>query len=121
MGDKSTPPVRWYVGARNDALFIIDKKPHPAPMDYLLPGGDTNIIAKMANTDPEAGRHASLIARAASRDHLFGDLVEALDQVQWAGRDHFRCVDCGGSPATGHSDTCRVGIVLAKAKDQFHG
>ena len=38
---------KWYVGTMNDACFIIDQKPRPAPVDYInsnaLP--NVNVIA----------------------------------------------------------------------------
>ena len=53
---------------------------------------------------------------------LTDELAEALETVQWAAADHFRCIECEGQPSTGHTDTCRVGTALtrynaAKAED----
>lgn len=41
-------------------------------------------------------------------------LRAALEAVQWAGRDRFRCVECEGQPSTGHTKECRVGVALAE-------
>ena len=61
MGDKHTP-TRLYIGAQNDALFIIDRKPHYAPVDHVVLGDTAGVIAKMEGNDQaaeaEAARHA---------------------------------------------------------------
>lgn len=47
-GTKTKSMRKWYVGTRNDAIFIIDQPPRPAPIDYLTEGDpDTNVIANM--------------------------------------------------------------------------
>lgn len=45
-----------YVGTMNDALFLIDQPPRPAPIDYAFPERhqDLNVIAKMTGNDCEA-------------------------------------------------------------------
>lgn len=55
---------------------------------------------------------------AAERDRLaaFNERVlKALEGVEWAGRDNFRCVECGGQPSTGHAENCRVRAALDEA------
>lgn len=41
---------KWYLGAMNDGLFIIDRPPKPVPVDYLTAGDpDLNVIVAMGN------------------------------------------------------------------------
>ena len=48
---------KLYLGAQNDAVFIIDTPPRPAPMDYLTEGDpNTNVIAKILERGPDAGK-----------------------------------------------------------------
>lgn len=37
----------WYVGAMNDAYFVIDQKPRPAPKDYDFGNHNTTVIAAL--------------------------------------------------------------------------
>jgi hypothetical protein len=74
-------------------------------------------IRLLKNPTTPAVDRAEVIERAAFDKLRVERLVTALDAVQWAARDGFRCVECGGSPACGHADGCRVGRALADAKE----
>lgn len=64
---------KLYVGTQNDALFIIDQPPRPAPVDCIVPGNPrgVNVIAKMCISGQEGDRLANVIAAAP-------DLLQAL-------------------------------------------
>lgn len=57
---------KLYVGTQNDALFIIDQPPRPAPVDCIVPGNPrgVNVIAKMCISGQEGDRLANVIAAA---------------------------------------------------------
>lgn len=56
---------RWYVGTMNDAVFIIDKPPRPAPVDDLTAGDqETNCIAALGAGTVETCRAAKAIVAA---------------------------------------------------------
>lgn len=61
---------KWYVGAMNDALFIINEPPRPSPVDYHNPELRTKVIAKVSEphqegwTREEYEAHANLLAAA---------------------------------------------------------
>lgn len=46
---------RWYLGAMNDGLFIIDQPPQPGPVDYVCTfDHDVNVIAAMGTDRAKA-------------------------------------------------------------------
>lgn len=46
---------RWYLGAMNDGLFIIDEPPQPAPVDYFCDADhDTEVIVAMGTDRTKA-------------------------------------------------------------------
>jgi len=47
MSEQKHTPTPWYVGAQNDAVFIIDRPPRPST-DDVVPGGDVVVIAKLS-------------------------------------------------------------------------
>jgi hypothetical protein len=49
---KASTPERLYVGAMNDGLFIINRPPRPAPVDYLTEGDpETEVVATVHRQD----------------------------------------------------------------------
>jgi len=55
--------MKWYVGAKNDGLFIIDKPPRPSNDDVVdIP--DVNVIATVSGNDRAASKRATLLAAA---------------------------------------------------------
>lgn len=76
-------PGPWFVGTQNDALYIINTPPRPAPNDYITPGSpDTLLIASLYVLPSHAeDANAALIAAAptllAQRDAL-ADALRAL-------------------------------------------
>lgn len=54
---------RWYVGAQNDALFIINRPPRPSN-DDVVPDRDVRVIAKVYNK-ADADRIAEAVNRYA--------------------------------------------------------
>lgn len=55
---------KWYVGVMNDAIFIADEPPSPAPLDYVREGEDANIIAAMGAATVETTQLAEKIVAA---------------------------------------------------------
>jgi hypothetical protein len=56
----------WYVGAQNDAIYIIDQPPRPSN-DEINPDRDVKVIAKVYDAeagDTETLRRANLLAAA---------------------------------------------------------
>lgn len=72
---------KWYLGAMNDGLFIIDEPPQPAPIDYFCDADHSvNVIVAMGNDRARAEAiieaHNTIVDRCAkfnsgarSRDH----------------------------------------------------
>lgn len=55
----------------------------------------------------------------AERDQLRkvnGELLAALQDVQWAGHNPFSCVECGGPHPAGHTKDCRLRAAIARAE-----
>jgi len=57
---------KLYVGAMNDALFIIDEQPGPCPLDYV---------------NPRAHKDCNTIARVEYNPELANELVDAWNAV----------------------------------------
>lgn len=47
--------ARWYVGAQNDGLFIIDQPPRPSN-DYINPDLHVNVIRAVSDIGLEAAQ-----------------------------------------------------------------
>ena len=68
-------PGPWHVGAMNDALFVINEPPRPAPLDYINPTLKTKMVAKPSEpheegwTRDEYEANARLIAAAPELYH----------------------------------------------------
>lgn len=62
--DETTKPTKgpWYVGAQNDAMFVIDQPPRPSN-DDINPNHDVNVLAKVYD-GPHGEANARLIAAA---------------------------------------------------------
>lgn len=55
----------WYLGAKNDGLFIIDRPPQPAPMDFDTGTlHDVNVIVAMPDGSPKSEAWARVIISA---------------------------------------------------------
>jgi hypothetical protein len=77
---------KWYIGTMNDGLFIINRPPRPAPVDYLTAGDpDLKVIASMGND--------KLRTEAIVKAH--NEVIEQLRELLTAYRAK-RAVDGGG-------------------------
>ena len=66
---------RWYVGAKNDGLFIIDKPPRPSNDDVVdIPG--VNVIATVSGSDRAASSRAKLLAASKQMYRLLTEFME---------------------------------------------
>jgi len=55
----------WYVAAMNDCIFIIDQKPHPAPIDYVNETAPApSVVISMRSGSREAQEIAEQIVAA---------------------------------------------------------
>lgn len=82
----------YYVGCQNDLLFITDKPPRPAPVDYVNPkaGHDTKIIASVAWRDMAPGEesaNANMLAASWDMREALSALVAAKDRKEQVGAD----------------------------------
>ena len=71
----------WYVGAQNDALFIINTPPNPTPSDFVQNCRDEecHVIARVDEKDAKLIAAApSLLATAIAAKKREKELVEAL-------------------------------------------
>lgn len=61
--------TQFYVGSQNDALFIIDQPPRPAPVDYMVPGNPrgVRVVAKMCDNDKRASEEAEMLASSGNQ------------------------------------------------------
>lgn len=77
VGHTATP---WYVGAQNDALFIIDSPPSPAPVDNVNVGRHlwTKVIAKSEDGSEQAIVDFRMIVRAVNAHADLVALVRAM-------------------------------------------
>lgn len=91
MSEAASTQRPWFVGTMNDALFILDKPPRPAPVDAINPnvGKDTRVIAKLAENDRRADADARLIAAAP-------DLAYAALAQEEAEDFNANCPECEG-------------------------
>jgi len=56
---------RWYVAAMNDCIFIINRKPHPAPIDYVNPNTPApSVVISIRSGGRDAEEIASQIVNA---------------------------------------------------------
>ena len=74
---------RWYVGAMNDGLFIIDQPPSPAPLDHVNPDRhkDAMVIAwsgSREDADRIVDAHNAGLAARGGRE---AELVKALERT----------------------------------------
>lgn len=54
-GSNKMTTGKWYLGAMNDGLFIIDAPPQPAPVDYFCDvDHDVNVIVAMGTDRTKA-------------------------------------------------------------------
>lgn len=75
---------RWYVGTMNDAVFIIDTPPRPAPVDHLTEGDpNTHVISALGAGTPETVKLAEEIVAAHNSElsRLRAELAEAKAEV----------------------------------------
>lgn len=80
----------WFAGAMNDCVFIVDRKPHPAPTDHLTAGDpNTRFIAKMTDGSFQSLVDAKLICHCVNetRRELF-EGETPIDMLLW-------CPSCG--------------------------
>lgn len=70
---------KWYVGAMNDCLFIIDQPPRPSN-DDVCPSRDVKVIAKVGPTD-EDHTNAERIARVPDLEARLGILAEKAREL----------------------------------------
>lgn len=70
----------WFVGAMNDALFIIDQQPSPAPIDHVFPERhkDAVVIAKLDPGTVQAVHDSSLLVAAVNALPALLDEVEGM-------------------------------------------
>ena len=61
--NQSFTPGPWFVGAMNDSLFVINKKPHASTDGPLTPGLDVKVIAS-CGPSREDQANANIIAAA---------------------------------------------------------
>ncbi len=99
MADKSTP-TPWILGS--DGIKPAEKTPFWPTIAVMCEPGFTAMIP--AETQ-EA--NAALIVRAVNRDHLFGELVEALEDIA----AHWN----GSETQTAMSDACLHNVEIARA------
>ena len=64
MSDAKHTPGPWYVGAMNDALFIINEPPRPVPVDTINTSLRTIVIAKVGEPHSEDISSAEAVANA---------------------------------------------------------
>jgi hypothetical protein len=56
---------KWYVATMNDGIFIINTKPHPAPVDYVNPNApEPTMVISMRSGSREAEELAQQIVNA---------------------------------------------------------
>ena len=81
---------KWYVGTQNDGIFIIDRPPRPAPVDFFTPGvSDATAIANVYH-GPKADEHARLLAAApqmANNIRKDLDLLGAIEMLAVDSKD----------------------------------
>lgn len=96
-------PGPWHVGAQNDALYVLDAAPSPAPYDGPLPREyGPNVVATPNWRSEEYHANAHLISAAP-------ELYEALERLL---EDAF--LDISGEPI----DTAYAYAALAKARGE---
>lgn len=77
-------PEPWYIGAQNDALYVIDGPPSPSPYDGPIPKSyGPNVVCTPAWRDMPTEKNARFIAAARSLVPEMADAIEAL-QAQLA-------------------------------------
>lgn len=60
---------KWYIAAMNDCVFIIDRQPRPAPVDYISPTLPMpNVVISMQSGSREAQEMAKQIVAAHNAD-----------------------------------------------------
>jgi hypothetical protein len=60
---------KWYVATMNDGIFIINQKPHPAPVDHINPNAPgPSLIISMRSGSREAEEIAEQIVSAHNAD-----------------------------------------------------
>ena len=76
--------AKWYLGSMNDALFIIDKPPMPAPDDtgpYEMPNGPKPISAAIDERNGElivTAHNATIATLTAALEEARGALEEIV-------------------------------------------
>lgn len=55
---------KWYVATMNDCIFIIDRKPKPAPVDYIGTEMDCEVCISMESGSKQAQMLAETIVEA---------------------------------------------------------
>ena len=82
--------AKWYLGSMNDALFIIDKPPMPAPDDtgpYEMPNGPKPISAAIDERNGElivAAHNAAIATLTAALEEARGALDSARSELVFA-------------------------------------
>lgn len=87
MTTLSTPahtPGPWYVGAMNDALFVIDKPPRPSN-DDVHPDRDVTVIASVRHVEGGLGVAAANARLMAAAPELLSAAKKAFDALTYDG------------------------------------
>lgn len=78
----SHTPERWFVGAMNDGLFIINRPPRPAPVDHLTEGDPETEVIATVHGKGALGR-ANKIAAAPLMYEALKDTLRILKAVRY--------------------------------------
>lgn len=61
----SANPAKWYVATMNDCIFIVNRKPRPAPVDHVNPNTPApGVVISMRSGSREVQRIAEEITEA---------------------------------------------------------
>jgi hypothetical protein len=76
--DVQATPGKWFAGAMNDCVFIVDRQPSPSPSDVVIAGDlETRFIAKLPDGSKQSIADANLICIAVNKAR---EELHAVDQ-----------------------------------------
>lgn len=78
--EKATPGP-WYVGTMNDALFVINEPPRPAPTDHVNTALTTKVIAKPSEPHQEGWSNEEYAANTDFIAHSRTDIQLLVEEV----------------------------------------